>query len=394
MLANVSSSRARPLRRVRPARSITQSSGTSRCSPLGPGSSRDGISPLRYQFRSADRDTPAAFSASARVIHCGSSTSSRQRSRAESQSSLSGTLLLNRVLTGSCQGCRLRFMFERFSSAGRRVVVQAEREARSLGHDFIGTEHLMLALVGPETVGRAADLLAGYGLDIDELRTAVVECVGLGEDDLPDRKTIAFTPRSKKVLELSLREALAVRSRTIEPEHVLLGILREGEGVGARLLTERGVTMDAVRSSLGGPTRPGRRLRSFRSPSFPGMTTGALRAIAQARKSGGRAGPVGSQHLLLGLIDEDEGLAAKVLDHLGVSRAAVEAAIAELSDEGTSDAPAKVEVEMGEALTIRVADPDLLQRLKAVEGVEIGSIVSKAIEDALAQSEGEEPAAG
>src|SRR5436190_8654155 len=231
---------------------------------------------------------------------------------------------MSRVLTHS--------MFERFSSAGRRVVVQAEREARSLGHNFIGTEHLMLALAGPETVGRAADLLAGFGLDVDELRAGVVECVGLGDEDPPAGDSIPFTPRSKKVLELSLREALSVRSRTIEPEHVLLGILREGEGVGAQLLKERGMTMEAVRSSLGGVGGRKARVRrfgGFASPWFPGMTSGALKAMAEARKAvGSQAGEVGTHHLLLGLIDEQNGLGARALDQLGVTRAAVESAVA------------------------------------------------------------------
>src|SRR5207237_10753572 len=187
--------------------------------------------------------------------------------------------------------------------AGRAVVVGAEREARALNHGFIGTEHLMLALVEPETVGRAADLLASYGLDHDELKDAVCEIVGPGEDDVP-ASTIPFTPRSKKVLELSLREALAARSRTIEPEHILFGILREGDGVGAKLLRDRGITSDLVRSHLGGVRQaPVRRLSRFRMPMMPGMTAGALRAMAEARKATvGRTSEVGRQHPLLGLL--------------------------------------------------------------------------------------------
>ena len=294
-------------------------------------------------------------------------------------------------------------MFERFSSAGRRVVVQAEREARGLGHDFIGTEHLLLALAAPvpnpAVGGQAAQLLAAYGLDVEELRAAVVETVGLGDKDLPEGESIPFTPRSKKVLELSLREALAARSRTIEPQHVLFGILREGDGVGARLLKDRGVTLDAARSTLGGGPWPApmRRLRSFRAAAFPGMTTGALRAIAEARKAAGKGTQVGTHHLLMALIDEGEGLAARVLDQLGVTRAEVEAAVADLGVERTSDSPAsKVEVEIGEAVTITVADPELLERLKAVKDVDlqIKTVVMKAINEALEGSEGQGEGAG
>src|SRR3954453_5214357 len=108
-------------------------------------------------------------------------------------------------------------MFERFSSASRRGGVEAEAEARRLDHGFIGTEHLTLALAGPAAAGhRANDLLVGAGIDIVDLRQAVVAPIGSTED-VPGELPIPFTPRSKKVLELSLREALAMNRPAIEP---------------------------------------------------------------------------------------------------------------------------------------------------------------------------------
>src|SRR4051812_4029088 len=101
-------------------------------------------------------------------------------------------------------------MFERFSSASRRVVVEAEAEARRLDHGFIGTEHLTLALAGEAAAGsRANDLLVGAGIDVDELRDAVRTTIGAGDPIAAAAESIPFTPRTKKVLELSLREALS-----------------------------------------------------------------------------------------------------------------------------------------------------------------------------------------
>ncbi|MDQ1394883.1 MAG: ATP-dependent Clp protease ATP-binding subunit ClpC, partial [Acidimicrobiaceae bacterium] len=220
-------------------------------------------------------------------------------------------------------------MFERFSSPSRRVVVEAEAEAKALGHQFIGTEHLVLGLLGPAGDGtRAGDILAGGGLDPDEVRAAVRAVVGAGAS-APILGSVPFTARAKKVLEISLRETLAGGSQAIEPEHLLLGILREADGVGARLLVERGITLDVVRAQLG--VRPGR-LRRFRSPVLrpdviPRLSPGALRAIACARaKAGGAEAEVGTHHLLLGILDEGSGVGARVLAQLGVSTLAVEAA--------------------------------------------------------------------
>ena len=121
-------------------------------------------------------------------------------------------------------------MFERFTDRARRVVVLAQEEARLLNHDYIGTEHILLGLVHEEQ-GVAARALTELGISLEAVRDEVRQTIGQG--DSPPTGHIPFTPRAKKVLELSLREALALGHNYIGTEHILLGLLREGQGVGA-----------------------------------------------------------------------------------------------------------------------------------------------------------------
>jgi ATP-dependent Clp protease ATP-binding subunit ClpA len=204
-------------------------------------------------------------------------------------------------------------MFERFTHQAREVVVRGQVEARSLRHGYIGTEHLLLGLLGV-TEGAAAQLLKDLGVDHGRIRSAIVELIGMppllepdpaalgaiGIDldlvrhrveeafgpgaldrtraraqararlggarrsrpwrrqcETPHAKGghIPFTPRAKKVLELSLREALQQRDRYIGTEHILLGLLREGEGVAALLLSRSGVDFEEIRRRLTDPSR-------------------------------------------------------------------------------------------------------------------------------------------
>ena len=139
-------------------------------------------------------------------------------------------------------------MFERFSEPARQVVVQAQEEARRLRHNYIGTEHLLLGLV--RDPGEAGMALTRLGIRDADVRDEVARIVGWG-DDTPTGQ-IPFTPRSKKVLELGLREALSLESDHIAPEHILLGLVRENGGVASRLLFHRGVTARRVAESLPG----------------------------------------------------------------------------------------------------------------------------------------------
>ena len=176
-------------------------------------------------------------------------------------------------------------MFERFTEHGRSAVVAAQREAVGLDHGWIGTEHLLLGLLDdPDAraarvlepwqvsagwvraeveriIGRGepdidADALATLGIDLDAVRERVERTFGPGA--LSRRRCrrgrlgalTPFTPRAKKALELSLREALAMGDNFVGSEHILLGLLREGDGVAAGILGSRGVSRALVRAAL------------------------------------------------------------------------------------------------------------------------------------------------
>jgi ATP-dependent Clp protease ATP-binding subunit ClpA len=178
-------------------------------------------------------------------------------------------------------------MFERFSDEARQAVVLAHEEAARLHHGYIGTEHLLLGVLCGG--GEGARLLVEFGVDADGVRDDIVRIVGRGEDDIdPDAlatlgidldavrervekafgpgalnrrgvcrggllgRQIPFTPRAKKVLEVALREGIALGARELRGEHLILGLLREGDGVAARMLAARGVTHEAVRGKITG----------------------------------------------------------------------------------------------------------------------------------------------
>jgi pyridoxamine 5'-phosphate oxidase len=125
--------------------------------------------------------------------------------------------------------------------------VLAQEEARVLGHNWIGTEHILLGLLD-EGDGVAAKTLASLGVSQTEVRARVETILGRGE--VPPDGHIPFTPRTKKVLELSFREALALGHKYIATEHILLGLIRDGEGVGPQVLVQMGAALDAVRARV------------------------------------------------------------------------------------------------------------------------------------------------
>ena len=187
-------------------------------------------------------------------------------------------------------------MFERFTHAARDAVVRAQAEARALDHGHIGTEHLLLALLadpaGPVAVATGlshdavqaevrrrvrvtpdvlpdrdeadAAALRAIGIDLDQVRRAIEENFGPGALHLPPPESarrrkgwwrrstghVPFTPRAKKVLELSLREAIRLKQNVIAPEHIMLGVLRADGGLAALILADAGVDGAALRGSL------------------------------------------------------------------------------------------------------------------------------------------------
>jgi ATP-dependent Clp protease ATP-binding subunit ClpC len=138
-------------------------------------------------------------------------------------------------------------VFERFTDRARRVVVLAQEEARMLNHNYIGTEHILLGLAR-ERDGVAAKALDGLNIRLDAVRREVEEIIGQGQ--AAPTGHIPFTPRAKKVLELSLREALQLGHNYIGTEHILLGLIREGEGVAAQVLQKLGADLNRVRQTV------------------------------------------------------------------------------------------------------------------------------------------------
>ena len=144
-------------------------------------------------------------------------------------------------------GETLTTVFERFTERARHVIVVAQEEARALHHNYIGTEHLLLGLLHDRETA-AGHALAALGIRYEEAHERVAQICKPSEELSSGQ--IPFTPRGKKVLELALREALALQHNYIGVEHVLLGLVREGEGVANRVLLELGATPERLREEV------------------------------------------------------------------------------------------------------------------------------------------------
>ena len=140
-------------------------------------------------------------------------------------------------------------MFERFTDRGRAAIVHAAEEAAALNHHYIGTEHLLLGVLRDDT-SDACRILAGFGVSLDDCRAAVEQIVGRGGGPPVVPGQQPFTPRAKKVLEMSLRESHRPEHRGTGSDHLLLALLREGEGVAARILAGRAVALSEVERSV------------------------------------------------------------------------------------------------------------------------------------------------
>jgi hypothetical protein len=164
-------------------------------------------------------------------------------------------------------------MFERFTERARQVVVLAQDEARALRHNYIGTEHLLLGLLR-EQEGLAARVLDVLDVTIEEVRAQVARIVGQGDDVTTGQ--IPFTPRAKKVLELSLREAVSLNHNYIGTEHILLGLVREGNGVATQILLDFDVDGEKIRKEL------------IRTLSAPGQTDTEAEIVHESLEQGRR----------------------------------------------------------------------------------------------------------
>ena len=138
-------------------------------------------------------------------------------------------------------------MFERFTERARQVVVLAQDEARTLRHNYIGTEHILLGLLREE-LGLAARVLESLGVALEEVRAQVTRIVGQGDEVTTGQ--IPFTPNAKRVLELSLREALSLGHNYIGTEHILLGLARVSDGVAMRILRDFDADAGKIRNEV------------------------------------------------------------------------------------------------------------------------------------------------
>ena len=186
-------------------------------------------------------------------------------------------------------------MFERFTDRARRVVVLAREESQLLSHNYIGTEHLLLGLLA-EQDGVAARALESLGITLGAAREQVEEIIGPGEQALSGH--IPFTPRAKKILELSLREALTMGSGVIDTEHLLLGLVDEGDGVGAQILQRLGATPRAVREAVAGLVNAEPEAAVVTAPGSGPTAEGTAPVSEAGSGSGARAVPMTRRVLL------------------------------------------------------------------------------------------------
>ena len=287
-------------------------------------------------------------------------------------------------------------MFERFTTRARHAVVLSQEEARKLRHNYIGTEHILLGLLG-EPDGLACQALAGLGMSLEDTRREVADLVGTSTNKKEPSGHIPFTPRAKKTLEFGLREALELHHEYIGTEHILLGLVREGEtgedeGHAAKIL-KRHAELPAIRAAVltllaSEPAervferRWLRRTVRARSAAAPGLgplpalgadqpalnaTPAADATLSEAARMAG-AQPVGSHHLLLASLADPGTAAARALAALGVNLDQAREALRGMDVTGTSD---ELPEEAGrrqlvirvteDRLTLEAADPVLVK---------------------------------
>src|SRR5512142_635416 len=224
-------------------------------------------------------------------------------------------------------------MFERFTERARQVVVTAQEESRALGHGYIGTEHILLALLRDED-GIAVYALAEQGMTVEEVRSRVEQSAVRGPG--APAQAIPFTPLAKKVLERALRQALALGHKDIGTEHILLGLLDVGDGSGATILRELGLDAATVRVHVSamhstGPRRgttsaPGARSRTVTAPMIAPDVRAFLAEIErEIREQLEREPDVLDYWLALASVPGS--LAEEVLRELGADAAALAQAI-------------------------------------------------------------------
>ncbi|MGA8208504.1 MAG: Clp protease N-terminal domain-containing protein [Candidatus Dormiibacterota bacterium] len=235
------------------------------------------------------------------------------------------------------------YPFERFTEKAKEVLTLAQDEAEKSHHSYIGTEHLLLGLLR-EKEGLAAKVLANLGVEIDQVRDTIDSVLGRNERIIVQQ--IIPTSRIKKVIELAFEEAKRMDTTHVGTEHLLLGLLIEGECIAAHVLIDLGAGLDKVRHELDSlPREQG--LEGEVGPgegSWPGSVRGRLgheaghivhsvfrtlgpftiearsvMALTEEESAKAALGYVGTEHLLIGLLRQGEGIGARALNNLGVT---------------------------------------------------------------------------
>ena len=272
-----------------------------------------------------------------------------------------------------------RDRFDRFTERARKVLSLAQEEAQRFQHNYIGTEHILLGLVR-EGEGVAAKVLSNLGVELLKVRSAVEFIIGRGERIVLGE--IGLTPRAKKVIELAVDEARRLNHHYIGTEHLLLGLVREGEGIAAGVLESFGIHLEQVRKSTLAmlaqsgqaargeseagtrtedettgtsetpaepqppPLEPSSLIPPYQSnrDRFDRFTERARKVLALAQEEAQRFqhNYIGTEHLLLGLVREGEGVAAKVLVNLGVELTLVRSAVEHIIGRGDRIEPGSI----------------------------------------------------
>lgn len=217
--------------------------------------------------------------------------------------------------------------FEKFTERARKVLTLAQEEAQRFNHNYIGTEHLLLGLVR-EGDGVAARVLSNMGVQLPKVRSAVEFIIGRGDSMIVGE--LGLTPRAKKVIELAGREAQKLHHHYIGTEHLLLGLVAEGQGIGVGVLTGLEVSLPEVRRQIVQIIGQGSVDVGGETPDkFQKFTERAREVLRYAQEEAQRLNHscIGPEHLLLGLVREGDGVAARVLSNMGVDLNKVRAAV-------------------------------------------------------------------
>ena len=241
-------------------------------------------------------------------------------------------------------------MFERFTNQSRRVVVLAQEEARMLNHNYIGTEHLLLGLLH-EGQGSAARALNAMDVNLNVARDQVVAIIGRGQEQTPGH--IPFTPRAKKSLELSLRQALQLGDGYIGTGHLLLGLIRQGDNVAVKVLDKLGADLNDLRARV---------TQDLRDHPEGQDAPAAERELRRVK--------VFLRDTVPALLDTIDDRLSAIERHLGITRP-VSAALGSLDEriaQVRRDKEAAIEVQdFGRAAELRDAEKQLIEEQKRVE---------------------------